>query len=157
MTKIRRNDPCSCGSGKKYKRCCLPLLEANRGQNPQQVRQQAQANIPKTKDILRRLQQNQQELIELTDRSNAVIDLIHDNKLAQAETDAKKLLEDFPDDHDALELLAWVHEKKGDKNEASKFYQMAIELAQKHSLSENNEHLKWLQQRADNLNNPIKS
>lgn len=22
-TKIGRNDPCSCGSGKKYKRCCL--------------------------------------------------------------------------------------------------------------------------------------
>lgn len=24
---IGRNDPCPCGSGKKYKRCCLPLLE----------------------------------------------------------------------------------------------------------------------------------
>lgn len=23
MTKIRRNEPCPCGSGKKYKRCCL--------------------------------------------------------------------------------------------------------------------------------------
>ena len=23
-----RNDPCSCGSGKKYKRCCLPKDEA---------------------------------------------------------------------------------------------------------------------------------
>jgi SEC-C motif len=22
MSKIRRNDPCPCGSGKKYKRCC---------------------------------------------------------------------------------------------------------------------------------------
>ncbi len=22
MSKIRRNDPCTCGSGKKYKRCC---------------------------------------------------------------------------------------------------------------------------------------
>ena len=22
-TKIGRNDPCHCGSGKKYKRCCL--------------------------------------------------------------------------------------------------------------------------------------
>jgi hypothetical protein len=22
--KIGRNDPCPCGSGKKYKRCCLP-------------------------------------------------------------------------------------------------------------------------------------
>ncbi len=23
MTKIGRNDPCSCGSGKKYKQCCM--------------------------------------------------------------------------------------------------------------------------------------
>lgn len=23
-TRVGRNDPCSCGSGKKYKRCCLP-------------------------------------------------------------------------------------------------------------------------------------
>ncbi len=25
-----RNDPCPCGSGKKYKRCCLPKIEATR-------------------------------------------------------------------------------------------------------------------------------
>jgi len=24
MPKVGRNDPCSCGSGKKYKKCCLP-------------------------------------------------------------------------------------------------------------------------------------
>ena len=23
MTKVGRNDPCPCGSGKKYKKCCL--------------------------------------------------------------------------------------------------------------------------------------
>ena len=23
--KVGRNDPCPCGSGKKYKRCCAPL------------------------------------------------------------------------------------------------------------------------------------
>jgi hypothetical protein len=23
MSKISRNDPCPCGSGKKYKKCCL--------------------------------------------------------------------------------------------------------------------------------------
>jgi tetratricopeptide (TPR) repeat protein len=30
MSKVGRNDPCPCGSGKKYKKCCLgkPLLEA---------------------------------------------------------------------------------------------------------------------------------
>lgn len=23
MSKIRRNEPCHCGSGKKYKKCCM--------------------------------------------------------------------------------------------------------------------------------------
>lgn len=27
MTKTRRNDPCPCGSGKKYKKCCLVFAE----------------------------------------------------------------------------------------------------------------------------------
>jgi tetratricopeptide (TPR) repeat protein len=30
MSKPGRNDPCPCGSGKKYKKCCLPLEEAAR-------------------------------------------------------------------------------------------------------------------------------
>jgi len=28
--KVGRNDPCPCGSGKKYKRCCLPKEEEAR-------------------------------------------------------------------------------------------------------------------------------
>jgi uncharacterized protein YecA (UPF0149 family) len=24
VTKVGRNEPCPCGSGKKYKKCCLP-------------------------------------------------------------------------------------------------------------------------------------
>ena len=31
MTKIKRNDPCPCGSGKKYKKCCL--LQPSVGQS----------------------------------------------------------------------------------------------------------------------------
>ena len=32
MSKPGRNDPCPCGSGKKYKKCCLPRDEAARSQ-----------------------------------------------------------------------------------------------------------------------------
>jgi hypothetical protein len=28
MSKLGRNDPCPCGSGQKYKRCCLPKDQA---------------------------------------------------------------------------------------------------------------------------------
>ncbi len=39
LSKVGRNDPCPCGSGKKYKKCCLPA---------QQSRQPAQTPPPKT-------------------------------------------------------------------------------------------------------------
>ncbi|MFK4998932.1 SEC-C metal-binding domain-containing protein [Bacillus sp. N9] len=31
--KIGRNDPCPCGSGKKYKKCCIEKLESSRNSN----------------------------------------------------------------------------------------------------------------------------
>ena len=34
MSKPGRNDPCPCGSGKKYKKCCQPLEEAARAAAP---------------------------------------------------------------------------------------------------------------------------
>ncbi|MDJ0762803.1 MAG: SEC-C metal-binding domain-containing protein [Myxococcota bacterium] len=33
--KIRRNDPCPCGSGKKYKKCCLENRSQQRQTTPQ--------------------------------------------------------------------------------------------------------------------------
>jgi tetratricopeptide (TPR) repeat protein len=37
MSKPGRNDPCSCGSGKKYKKCCLPRDETARLARPRVV------------------------------------------------------------------------------------------------------------------------
>ena len=34
MAKIGRNQPCPCGSGRKYKHCCLPLDQAGRKPSP---------------------------------------------------------------------------------------------------------------------------
>ena len=34
MAKIGRNQPCPCGSGKKYKHCCLPALQEGRPAAP---------------------------------------------------------------------------------------------------------------------------
>jgi hypothetical protein len=36
MTKIGRNQPCPCGSGKKYKHCCLLLVRSGQPVPPQQ-------------------------------------------------------------------------------------------------------------------------
>ena len=46
MEKTGRNDPCPCGSGKKYKKCCLPKHEAqecDRAVEQQAVREERAA------------------------------------------------------------------------------------------------------------------
>jgi len=37
MAKIGRNQPCPCGSGKKYKHCCLPLVQTGQPVAPEMV------------------------------------------------------------------------------------------------------------------------
>jgi hypothetical protein len=39
MTRIGRNDPCPCGSGRKYKRCCLAADEQREATQPQQAQE----------------------------------------------------------------------------------------------------------------------
>lgn len=48
MARIGRNDPCPCGSGRKYKRCCLRQQQANRTASPLgQLKLSLQAEIEK--------------------------------------------------------------------------------------------------------------
>ncbi len=57
MSKIGRNDPCPCGSGKKYKKCCLMKTYTEIGK---------EESISKriTKDILRVLNENLREHLD---------------------------------------------------------------------------------------------
>ena len=41
METLGRNDPCPCGSGKKYKRCCLSAANVTPLRFPQEARQRA--------------------------------------------------------------------------------------------------------------------
>ena len=34
MTKPGRNEPCPCGSGKKYKKCCIHKVAASQAHKP---------------------------------------------------------------------------------------------------------------------------
>src|SRR6202030_1465836 len=86
MAKPGRNDPCPCGSGNKYKRCCLAKHEAD-------------ARLVAA--VARELAAAEAEIAdELTTASNAVVDLIHAGELDAAEHAAHDLLACFPDVHD---------------------------------------------------------
>ena len=110
MVKIGRNTPCPCGSGKKYKKCCLLLQNGT-----------IQPNSPPTKFT--------PVYTELDQLSNSVMDLIKEDKLDEAETVSKKLLSEYPDQIDGFERLGQVYEARGQKQTAADYYQKAADFA----------------------------
>ena len=112
MAKIGRNAPCPCGSGKKYKKCCLPLHETSRAlQNEEMV-----SLITGTDD--------------LDSLSNSVLDLIDEGRLDEAEKVSHELLSRYPDQIDGFDRLGMVWEARGDKKKAVEYYRKAASFAE---------------------------
>ena len=110
MAKIGRNTPCPCGSGKKYKKCCLGLVKETTRPEPYPV-------------------EFTPFYTELDQLSNSVVDLIDENKLDEAEAVSKRLLREYPDQIDGFERLGQVHEARGKRSEAADCYQKAADFA----------------------------
>ncbi len=72
------------------------------------------------------------EAEELTDASNAVVDLVHAGKLDEAEQTARDLLERFPDEHDGYDRLGMVHEARGENREAADCCRKVIAMIRDH-------------------------
>ena len=108
MAKPGRNDPCHCGSGKKYKKCCQPKDdEAER----QVIAQEQAAREERTEARRAQLAEERaldEEFQELVTTSNAATDLVRAGRLEEAETLARDLLERFPHVHDGWDGLGMV-------------------------------------------------
>ena len=140
--KTGRNDPCPCGSGNKYKKCCLPKEEAveREGLAEAEARRAERAaahrlHVREMKAaIAARL--SGAEVVddddELTAASNAVVGLVQAGKLAEAEAAARDLLVRFPDVHDGWDRLGMVHEARGEPRQAGDCYRKVIEVIRKH-------------------------
>lgn len=118
MAKVGRNDPCPCGSGKKYKRCCSALHEAS-GRERQRLLDEP---VP--------IEQIEAEADELCTLSNRVGDLIRAGALDDAEQVSRDLLRRFPDQMDGLEGLARVYDARGDAAKAAEHYRKAALFAE---------------------------
>jgi tetratricopeptide (TPR) repeat protein len=135
MAKPGRNDACLCGSGKKYKRCCLTKDE-------EAERARAAAPPPPVwhisdvaADIVDRFapgHDGDDTEDELTTASNAAVDLVHAGKLDEAEQAARDLLERFPDVHDGWDRLGMVYEARGDHRQAADCYRKVIDFIRAH-------------------------
>jgi tetratricopeptide (TPR) repeat protein len=102
MKKPGRNEPCPCGSGKKYKKCCL--------------------NNPAVGGTF--------IYTDLDMLSNKVPRLIDTGKLDEAEDICQTLMKQYPDQIDGLQRYAELWEGRGDKNKAAEYYQKAAAFAQ---------------------------
>ncbi len=98
--KIGRNDPCPCGSGKKYKQCCeqtgaAPIQAVSNNFNPQHALQTA-------------MTQHQA------------------GNLPAAEALYKQVLQALPNQPDALHLLGLIAKQKGDLKTAAQLMRKAL-------------------------------
>lgn len=107
MKKVGRNDPCHCGSGKKYKQCCL-------------LRDTAQATEMRT--------QHAALLAGIPDLIKTAIAHHQAGRLLEAETIYRQVLQVDPHDPDALHLLGVVARHAGRYDEAVALINKAIQL-----------------------------
>jgi tetratricopeptide (TPR) repeat protein len=137
MTKTGRNDPCHCGSGQKFKRCCL---QKDQIAQSAALAQAAAARAAEAThhdhnhegcDFCGPFSDDSED--ELTRDSNAVVDLVHEGKLDQAEQAARNLLERYPEVHDGYDRLGMVYEARGDHKQAADCYRKVIEFIHAHS------------------------
>ncbi len=107
--KISRNDPCTCGSGKKFKKCCID--------KPKVVQEPSAEYL----EILKEAQ-------EFDTLSNRVPELIGLGKLDEADEMCRLLMNEYPHMVDGLQRWAEVHEARGNKAEAAEYYRKTYEF-----------------------------
>ena len=124
MAKIGRNDRCPCGSGKKYKHCCM-------------AQDQAAAHeklAAATATIAAATAQHDPHLCndcneQLDAAANTVLALIDAREFAAAEQAAHEVLARFPAVHDGYECLGRLYQAKGDNLQAADCYRKVIAFA----------------------------
>lgn len=112
-----RNHPCPCGSGKKFKKCCLERHQASASEPHD--RAPPMPSAPAAPAVF---------FDEIDLISNRAVDLIQAGRLEEAEEVCQRLLEEFPDLPDGLAHTAAIHEARGQREEAAQCYRKAADI-----------------------------
>jgi tetratricopeptide (TPR) repeat protein len=121
--KIGRNDPCYCGSGKKYKKCCLTKDTVAKRQHPSS----AQSLLDNLMESIAFADDD-----NLDELSNSIVDLINEGKLDEAESACNELERCFPEMIDCLDRRAMLLEARGDNKLAAEYFRRAADHARNH-------------------------
>lgn len=121
MTKVGRNQPCPCDSGKKYKQCCLDADEA--------ARVAARPAQPTGREVGKSGFGNYDDIDPLDRLSNGTVDFINAGRLEEAERMCQQLLVEFPDVPDGHMRLGLLHRRRGDNHKAAEHLRLAAAMA----------------------------
>ena len=136
MAKISRNAPCPCGSGKKYKKCCL-------------LRRELEA-LEQRKILEQNPGKALVEVDDLDDLSNSVLDLIDAGKFDEAESVCNELKKRYPDQVDGIERMALVYETRGENEKAAEYYLKTAEFMRSNP-GFDKEGIEWVLDKAKHL------
>jgi hypothetical protein len=131
MATTGRNRPCPCGSGKKYKLCCLPADEQRQAaQRPAVSAPTPRPAVPAPRPAAPARPAPVYILEDdgLDDLSNSVLDLVRKGRFAEALAACNRLLAEFPDVVDGFERSGMVHAKMGNHALAADFYRKALDF-----------------------------
>lgn len=120
MAKVGRNQPCPCGSGNKYKHCCLSTDRASAAAASRRSRQDHPPDALPGHNLFF----GEDDLDEL---SNRVVDLINDGRLEEAEVACRELKEQYPEVIDWLHRTAMLHEARGETQQAIEYYERTLQ------------------------------
>lgn len=157
MSRLGRNEPCHCGSSKKYKRCCLPADEAAKLAALRADREAVEAGVRALLEQGPPLDgwtpEDEQDDVDFVNDSNAVVDLIHAGRFDEADRAARDLIVRYPFATDGLERLGHVSEAQGDLKTAAKLYREALAQAEDLGIADQ-EHYDTLRALADRIDPP---
>ncbi len=137
MAKISRNAPCPCGSGKKYKKCCLLQDESK----APEARKNVEQNFIYQED-------------DLDELSNSVIDLVDAGEFDKAESVCHELSKRYPDQVDGIERLALVYESRGENAKAVEQYKKTVEFMRS-NYGFDKESIQWVLEKIKQLENKL--
>lgn len=124
MVKIGRNQPCPCGSGKKYKHCCLGNDQASRVDIASAQQDMSQRMSPGGGFVF-----DEDEIDQL---SNGVVDLLTVGRLEEAEAACQELKAQYPETIDWIIRTAMVHEARGQTEQAIIYYEQVLQFMDGH-------------------------
>jgi tetratricopeptide (TPR) repeat protein len=126
MAKVGRNQPCPCGSGRKYKRCCWERDRAARVRTPPAVSTR-QHRVPAESPLRYRLAET-----ELDRLSNSVARLIEEGRLDEADAACEQLRTRYPEVPDWLMRKAMVCEARGEIDLAIEYCERTLAWMDEH-------------------------